>query len=542
MSSTSTISASTSVLPPAATPMPPLIARRSTLSRRPSLPTSMLPTLPRSLVGHSESFPASKLLSLVAHLRLLYATPPPPITRLVRRTPDSGYASPTTASSEHEHEHAHAHAAHACDSDLSDDEDVDDLGKDDQLERGYARSFLSSLIKKSDDWIREAEVQADEEEKSARCKVIDEAAALVAYLAETSASGSILRAVLLPTSAPDAPSPSEPLTITLNDALPSSLDPTSVGLQSWGSSILLARMIALNPTSFGIARGENERTLELGAGTGLLSLVWKGMSERLDVVGEEVIATDYHEAVLENLRRNVASNTAAISPSSSPLNSPLVRPSDSHPGSPLLSPTPNFPSNVPVVTAYKLDWSAVHSSLLFSSTTNSPLHLHPPFDRPFHTLLAADVIYGPEHALWLKSCVQQFLIRPNQYTPNPRKRRVVQTPTPFSLDSVKDALVGVEELDSVRTTVPTPTTSDAQSSSTSVPSPAFHLIVPLRPHHAKAISSIATVFPLASSLPPRTSPNDPYRIAIKRMTELQRVKGIGRADEESYRLYEIGWC
>ncbi|KDE08434.1 hypothetical protein MVLG_01469 [Microbotryum lychnidis-dioicae p1A1 Lamole] len=340
------------------------------------------------------------------------------------------------------------------------------------------------------------------------------------------ASGSILRAVLLPTSAPDSPSPSEPLTITLNDALPSSLNPTSVGLQSWGSSILLARMIALNPTSFGIARGEMN----------------KGMSERLDVVGEEVIATDYHEAVLENLRRNIASNTAAISPSSSPLNSPLVRPSDSHPGSPLLAPTPNLLSNVPVVTAYKLDWSAVHSSsLLFSSTTNSPLHLPPPFDRPFHTLLAADVIYGPEHALWLKSCVQQFLIQPNQYTPKPRKRRVVQTPTPFSLDSVKDALVGVE-LDSVRTTVPTPTTSEAQSSSTSVPSPAFHLIVPLRSHHANAITSIATVFPLASSLPPRTSPDDPYRVAIKRMTELHRVKGIGRADEESYRLYEIGWC
>ncbi|SGY43940.1 BQ5605_C001g00087 [Microbotryum silenes-dioicae] len=357
------------------------------------------------------------------------------------------------------------------------------------------------------------------------------------------ASGSILRAVLLPTSAPDSPSPSEPLTITLNDALPSSLNPTSVGLQSWGSSILLARMIALNPTSFGIARGE---------------------MNRLDVVGEEVIATDYHEAVLENLRRwvtgmirafencltsfssiprlrNIASNTAAICPSSSPLNSPLVRPSDSHPGSPLLAPTPNLLSNVPVVTAYKLDWSAVHSSLLFSSTTNSPLHLPPPFDRPFHTLLAADVIYGPEHALWLKSCVQQFLIQPNQYTPKPRKRRVVQTPTPFSLDSVKDALVGVE-LDSVRTTVPTPTTSDAQSSFTSVPSPAFHLIVPLRSHHANAITSIATVFPLASSLPPRTSPDDPYRVAIKRMTELHRVKGIGRADEESYRLYEIGWC
>ncbi|SGZ35115.1 BQ5605_C064g12777 [Microbotryum silenes-dioicae] len=347
------------------------------------------------------------------------------------------------------------------------------------------------------------QVQADEE-KSARCKVIDEAAALALTLPRRQLRARSSEPFYSPRAPPDAPSPSEPLTITLNDALPSSLDPTSVGLQSWGSSILLARMIALNPTSFGIARGENERTLELGAGTGLLSLVWKGMSERLDVVGEEVIATDYHEAVLENLRRWVtgmigllkncltsfssilASGTLPPTPPPSALQVPSQLPPRSTlglaPRVPLLAPTPNLLSNVPVVTAYKLDWSA--------------------------------------HALWLKSCVQQFLIQPNQYTPKPRKRRVVQTPTPFSLDSVKDALVGVE-LDSVRTTVPTPTTSDAQSSFTSVPSPAFHLIPP--PSHTHI-------------------PDDPYRVAIKRMTELHRVKGIGRADEESYRLYEIGWC
>lgn len=112
------------------------------------------------------------------------------------------------------------------------------------------------------------------------------------------ASGSILRPLLLPTSLADPPT-SEPLLITLNDALPSSLDPTSVGLQSWGSSIILSKLICLNPTEFGVPSGHGEgslhRTLELGAGTGLLSLVWKGMSERMGATGGEVVATDFHE-------------------------------------------------------------------------------------------------------------------------------------------------------------------------------------------------------------------------------------------------------
>lgn len=61
-------------------------------------------------------------------------------------------------------------------------------------------------------------------------------------------------------------------------------------------------MMALEPEKYGlIPPYPGQRCLELGAGTGLLSLVWKGMSERVAVDAglpggmAEVVATDYHE-------------------------------------------------------------------------------------------------------------------------------------------------------------------------------------------------------------------------------------------------------
>ncbi len=71
--------------------------------------------------------------------------------------------------------------------------------------------------------------------------------------------------------------------------------------------------------------------------------------------------------------------------------------------------------------------------------------------------------------------------------------------------------------------------------------PAFHLIVPLRPTHAEAIASIKEVFPKKEDLPERKE-GEPWRVAVETITEIERVQGVGRADEENYRLYRIGWC
>lgn len=284
------------------------------------------------------------------------------------------------------------------------------------------------------------------------------------------ASGAILRPLLLPTCtvSPRSSTISPPLSITLHDALPSSLDPTSVGLQSWGSSIILGRMIALDPASFGIHHGPGGagRVLEMGAGTGLLSLVWRGMWDRFHPEPKEeekptIVATDFHAGVIENLHRNIDDNTH---PTSSP------------------------------ITVSKLDWSAVHTSLRFASRScHSSLSMPAPFDSTFDLILAADVVYGPEHAAWIRSCIEQFLRRPSD------------------------------------------------TDSPDVANPAFHLIVPLRPTHIPAISSIPLSFPEASSFAPREEGED-WRIGVKAMSETGRVRGIGRVDEGGYRLFEIGWC
>lgn len=303
-------------------------------------------------------------------------------------------------------------------------------------------------------------------------------------------------------------------------------------------------MIALDPIGFGLGVPDH-RALELGAGTGLLSLVWKGMSERLGAPCE-VFATDYHDGVLENLRRNVEANSAAITPVQSPAASPPLKPSAYSSSSSLASSNSSLP-----VQAHKLDWSAVHSSRSFASANpGQPMEISmpPPFDKPFHTLLAADVVYGPTHASWLKSCVEQFLVKPDAIE---QKEAVKKLPEQMANLSLGDAKMPLPERPALHSTesaaavesAPThvATTTTTSTEPTAVFRPAFHLIVPLRPTHAEAIASIKDVFPKKEDLPERQE-GEPWRVAVETITEIERVQGVGRADEENYRLYRIGWC
>ncbi|GAA6059620.1 hypothetical protein JCM10212_004123 [Sporobolomyces blumeae] len=527
----------------------------STRVRRLSLPTSVLPKLSRNLTNANVS--SNRLLSLIDHLRLLYVP--------------SATSSTDPAADALAHPSDEAVERSTFSSEVEEDESVDPLLHQDQFERSWAVNWLGLIVKRGEEWTEEA--GGDQDERELRTRIVDEAAALLSHLTATSEGGSILRPLLLPTCLPSASPQTEPLLITLNDALPSHLDPTSVGLQSWGSSIILARMIALDPVKFGVLV-PHQRVLELGAGTGLLSLVWKGMSERLDVACD-VFATDYHDGVLENLERNVVSNSAAVSPAVSPSGSPYlhpVNPRTSGLSTPAQAATPHTASSrsstssasLPVQT-HKLDWSAVHSSRQFSAASNPrnpiPTMMPAPFDQPFHTLLAADVVYGPTHATWLKSCVEQFLIKPDAPTEVLESQAnlsseianltlddadsTVHLPTRPSLHTTETSTAVEQSTAShvaATTTSPSPpSTSARRPPSVPVSSPAFHLIVPLRPTHVEAIASITSVFPSRSDLAPR-EPGESWRVAIQSVTEIERVKGVGRADEASYRLFRIGWC
>lgn len=318
----------------------------------PISPTASLPPLNRlsncSLI---------QVVDALTNLRTLYF--PSPLMESLRvqkntkphalhdnSAPDSGYAS------------------------AEEDDDKDDLFLDDDegneaLEllradafgRAFAIKWLIGFIARSDAWIS----SAPEKETEAYACAVDEAASILALFTGPEPEQAITRKFSFQAS------DGRPIEIELNDAPLLSEDHTSVGLQSWASSILLAERLCPNPDKFGLDGGEGLRVLELGAGTGLLSItlariVASGQVHRIP--RPFIVATDFHPDVLANLQRNVDTNgdTQSI----------LVR---------------------------ELDWSRPNVGVA-------------PFDRPFDVILAADVVYEPPHASWIASCVTKLLARP----------------------------------------------------------------------------------------------------------------------------------
>lgn len=161
--------------------------------------------------------------------------------------------------------------------------------------------------------------------------------------------------------------------VHLTDGTPATgSDHTDVGLQSWGASIVISDLMCSSPEQFGLTVEQmgtpSPRVIELGAGTGLVGITMAKLLPRLGMPGAEVIATDYHPAVLANLAANVAAN---------------------------FGPTNN--KKKPPVQACLLDWAA-------------PC-LDAPLDRRADMLVATDVVYAPEHAVWLRDCAAQLLAR-----------------------------------------------------------------------------------------------------------------------------------
>jgi predicted nicotinamide N-methyase len=156
--------------------------------------------------------------------------------------------------------------------------------------------------------------------------------------------------------------------VQLNDELAGTTDTDyqDVGLQSWGASIVFSEIMCASPARFGlrdIPSTSDTRIIELGAGTGLVSLALGKLLPSLGVRDSKIIATDYHPAVLDNLQSNIALNYPKDGSSS--------------------------------ISAFPLDWA-------------SPSQEHP-FDVPATMLLATDVVYAPEHALLLRDCATQLL-------------------------------------------------------------------------------------------------------------------------------------
>ncbi|KAG6001849.1 hypothetical protein E4U21_003777 [Claviceps maximensis] len=144
-------------------------------------------------------------------------------------------------------------------------------------------------------------------------------------------------------------------------------DHTDVGLQTWGASIALSEKISKNPESFRLGKSvttSSSRIVELGAGTGLVSLFLSRLIPYISEGRPTIVATDYHPTVLANLQANITSHME-MTPDAAP------------------------------VLACHLDWSAPSRQK--------------PLDVPADILIAADVTYAPEHAAWLRDCAKSLL-------------------------------------------------------------------------------------------------------------------------------------
>ncbi|KAI0713171.1 putative methyltransferase-domain-containing protein [Cerioporus squamosus] len=390
-------------------------------ARHPVPPTSSLPPLAR-LAKYSRA----QITEAIDNLRCIYcpqvlSTLPRPKAlpkHLVHDTsvPDSGYAS---AEGEDDLD------------DECDEEDTSfdiDVLRSDSFEREFAIRWLTGFAGRSDVWVYS---ETSEEEADARAALVDAAASLLATFAGEDEEEALTRTFTFPTRAGSRAA----VHVELNDAPLLSDDHTSVGLQSWGSSIRLAERMCLDPDAFELSLVRPLRILELGAGTGLLSIAAAKLlaSPKSAESPVEIVATDYHPSVLDNLRKNVSTNFP--SPSTCPID------------------------------VLPLDWQ----SPAFESALASP----------FDVILAADVIYDPEHARWIKACVERLLTR------------------------------------------------DAHG--------VFWLIIPLRPtgRHAGMSDTVEAVFP-------RTSEVEDRELAILQVDELTKQGGVGRADEGGYKLYKIG--
>ncbi|KAH9851975.1 hypothetical protein C2E23DRAFT_216348 [Lenzites betulinus] len=268
-----------------------------------------------------------------------------------------------------------------------DDEDEDELTRlrSDDFERENAFRWLTGLISRAAFLVPTDDGEDCGGFEGKVDSLIQHAAALLASCAGSAAAGHVTRRFPF-----DSPFLDSPVEVQLTD-IPISVDKdaATVGAHTWGSAYLLAEMILEDPARFGlsdddVARGP--RVLGLGAGTGLVSLALaKYLSARIDYpspgschVAPTVIATDYHPAVLENLRRNISANFEREI---------LSRLS---------------------LSALALDWSHYSDGAGMGRRATSA----PDLDEPFDLIFGADVIYELEHVAWVRDTVAALLRKP----------------------------------------------------------------------------------------------------------------------------------
>lgn len=401
----------------------------------PLLPSSSLPPL-----GTLNNLTEEQVLSVLQNLFAIYCPMPRSFALAftsakekipnVASTPvvDSGYVSGTEGD-EDEHDGTEQNIAAL---------------RADSFERGFAERWLAGFIGR-------AEELSCLSSEGIRRRAIDKAACVLeSFYAGEDDEGhedgehtGFAREFSFELSHLSTPGKDEsPIKVRLNDGLSgtNSTDYDDVGLESWGASILLSELMTAQPARFGLAQaslGSSPRIIELGAGTGLISVVLSTLLPRVGVTTPTVVATDYHPVVLANLQANIAANFLPDG------------------------------SVVPIKTSL-LDWSA-------------PV-LEPPVDLPADMLIAADVVYAPEHAAWLRDCATRLL----------------------------------------------------------APGGVFWIFIAVRQNGR--FEGITETVEAAFTSKQRPKGKDGRALSILSEERLEKHSSIGRGDESGYRLFRIGWA
>ncbi|KAJ7702684.1 putative methyltransferase-domain-containing protein [Mycena rosella] len=294
--------------------------------------------------------------------------------------------------------------------------------RSDKFERAYAMRWLTYLINNAE------RLQGDPQDAET---VIKRACSLLANSGGTSGAGVVDRVF-------DFPSAHGHISITLRDIPLDNSDFSSVGAQTWGGACVLAEILAAEPMDFALLGDAAPlRVLELGSGTGLVGLALAKIAESSGIE-VAVACSDFYPDVLQNLTANIAAN---------------------------------FPAQSRLITSHFLDWS--------SFSHENPQPPLPPFDQPFDVIVGADIVYEPEHAAWIHSCVVELLNR----------------------------------------------TRASQ----------FHLVIPLRPTHALESSSVEATFRRRSE-----DSAAPALTIVSKETIICDVEGSAN-EEVEYSYYRIRW-
>ncbi|PWN52914.1 hypothetical protein IE53DRAFT_339721 [Violaceomyces palustris] len=436
-----------------------------------------------------------------------------------------------------------------------------DEARVDQTEKRFSMNWLTRLISTGAFWLEEGE-----DDQLSPEDILDFAGRILGGQASLEESGSLVRDFTFPlgekchhgftenlSSEAEASSKlnwagnvEKVVRISLRDApLPPSEEEKSqesadaVGVQTWGSAVVMSDLMVRRPEEFHPrlsghapemdANGKRYtssqtgkfRVAELGAGTGLVGMVAAKILENLstseqgregkegpDPVVEtmyEVVLTDYHEQVLENLEYNREQNFG------------------------------DTRSKAVNIQASKLDWKSHLSSQTRDGGSEGEL-------VSFPLILAADVIYTKEHATWLKSCIHTLLSTPD-VDPNASAHILIplRTSGKFeSIDKTVDQAFGPlwnsSRLPSLVNTA-TPTPMDTAPGTPYLTAREQAKVLGMGQRRGTYSQNFQEEVKVTRPGQVRTN----YMLVLKEKVKLGKIKGIGRQDESGYFWYKVGW-